>query len=215
MLKSTVVKPIALILSAFLMAPTAQAALGHRSWTLRTDDTELRLSSADNGPVIESLGGRKQKHNWLAGPMSLPLMDKVWMGDRVLPTAWRLERVQDSKRTAQLTFCFTNAEPPLALRSIWRAHPGHGPVEHWLEIENRSGQRITLSHQDSLVLTGLRPRESATAWWIKRGGSNADTQGGTFQNAITNGYDLILASNCTDGASPVPRLAVQTGSEHG
>lgn len=72
-----------------------------------------------------------------------------------------------------------------------------------------------MSHQDSLVLTGLHPMEAATAWWIKRGGSNADTQGCTFQDAITNGYDLILASNCTDGASPVPWLAVQAGCERG
>lgn len=215
MLKSPVVKVIVVLLSVFSMAPAARAASGHRSWTLRTEDTELRLSSTDNGPVIESLGGRRQKQNWLAGPMPVPLMDKVWVGDRVCPMAWYLERVQDSKRTGQLTFCFTNSEPRLALRSIWRARSGHGPVEHWLEIENRSGQRITLSHQDSLVLTGLNPAGPATAWWIKRGGSNADTEGGTFQDGITNGYDLILASNCTDGASPVPWLAVQKGGERG
>ena len=142
-------------------------------------------------------------------------MERVWIGDKVFPVAWQLERAQVSSQTGQLTFCFTNAEPRLALRSIWRARPGHGPVEHWVEIANRSGQKITLSHQDSLVLSGLRPAGPATAYWIKRGGSNADKQGGTFRDSITNGFDLALASNCNDGASPVPWLAVQVGSERG
>lgn len=87
MQKSSAAKVIALILSAVLMAPAAWAASGHRSWTLRTEDTELRLSSADNGPVVERLGGRNQKHNWLAGPIPMPLMDKVWVGERLCPMA--------------------------------------------------------------------------------------------------------------------------------
>ena len=65
------------------------------------------------------------------------------------------------------------------------------------------------------MLTGVRATEPATAWWIKRGGSNADTEGGVFQRAITNGFELILASNCSDGASPVPWLAVQADSMGG
>jgi alpha-galactosidase len=142
-------------------------------------------------------------------------MERAWVGDKVFPTAWRLEEVQDSRRAGQLTFCFANAQPPLALRSIWRARPGHGPVEHWVEIENRSGQPTTLSCQESLALPRLRPARPARACWIKRGASNADTEGGTFQDSITNGFDLILDSNCMDGSSPVPWLAVQVGGEGG
>jgi hypothetical protein len=56
---------------------------------------------------------------------------------------------------------------------------------------------------------------AATAWWIRRGGSNADTEGGTFQQRITNGLNLVLASNCPDGASPVPWPAVEVGAERG
>jgi hypothetical protein len=193
-------------------ALTASAA---RNWTLETDDTEMRLGIVDGRAFIQSLRSKRERHNWLATASPLSLMERVWIRDKVFPLAWRLEQVQVSRQTGQLTFCFTNAEPGLALRSIWRARPGHGPVEHWVEIENRSGQVIALSCQDSLALQGLRPAGPATAIWIKRGGSNADTEGGTFQDAITNGFDLVLASKCPDGASPVPWLAVQEGSERG
>jgi hypothetical protein len=77
------------------------------------------------------------------------------------------------------------------------------------------GRALALAHQDSLVLQGLRATGPATAYWIKRGGSNADSEGGTFRDAITNGFDLTLASNCMDGASPVPWLAVQEGALRG
>jgi len=194
------------------VAPTASAA---SHWSLETGDTEIRFVLVDGRPFIQSLRSKREKHNWLAAPTPLSLMESVWVGDKNVPLAWQLEQVQPSSGSGELTFCFTNAEPRLALRSIWRARPGHGPVEHWAEIENRSGQKITLSCQDSLALRGLRAGGPATVHWIKRGGGNADTEGGAFQDRITNGFTLALNSDPTEGASPVPWLAVQLGSERG
>ena len=84
-----------------------------------------------------------------------------------------------------------------------------------MEIQNRSAQPVTVSHQDSLSLHGLSPGGAAEVWWIKRGGSNASTQGGTFRQPLDAKLDLMLASNCEDGASPVPWMAVQVGQERG
>ena len=92
---------------------------------------------------------------------------------------------------------------------------GRGPIEHWVEIENGSGRRVAVSNQDGLSLRGLSPRGMAQLWWIKRGGSNASTQGGTFCQPFDVKLDLTLASDCADGASPVPWLAVQVGQERG
>jgi len=208
-------KTVFVFLSLTLVSEVALPAGAMTKWSLETDDTEIRFGLVDGHPLIQSLQCKKEAHNWLAAPSPLSLMERVWVGDKVFPLAWRLEQVQVSKPTGQLMFCFTNVEPRLALRSIWRARPGHGPVEHWAEIENRSGHEITLSCQDSLALLGLRPTGPATACWIKRGGGNANTEGGTFQDPITNGFDLVLDSNPVDGASPVPWLAVQVGSEGG
>jgi alpha-galactosidase len=183
-------------------------------WSLETGDTEIRFGLVDGQPVVQSLKSKKERHNWLAAPAPLSLMEHVWVGGKEFPLTWRLQQVQASA-PGQLTFWLTNAEPKLALRSIWRAQPGPGPVEHWAEIENQSGQEITLSCQGSLSLPGLRADGPATAHWIKRGGGNANTEGGTFQDSITNGYVLTLESNPLDGASPVPWLAVQVGAKRG
>jgi hypothetical protein len=206
---------VAVIAWVILGASVALAAGATTKWSLETDDTEIRFVLIDGRPLIQSLRSSKERHNWVAVPTPLSLMEKAWIGDKVFPLDWRFEQAQVDKLAGQLTFCFSNAEPRLALRSIWRARPGHGPVEHWVEIENRSGQEITLSCQDSLALLGLSAGGASTARWIKRGGGDADTEGGTFDDSITNGFDLSLDSNPTDGASPVPWLAVQVGGERG
>lgn len=185
------------------------------TWNLSTADTEVEVGIAGERPIIRRLAGTGTKHNWSGEGMAVPLMGRVWVGQKEAQTAWAFVRGTRDEAAGTVTLAFANAEPKLALRSIWRARPSRGPVEHWMEIENLSGQRVTLGHQDSLSLRGLRPGGAAALWWIKRGGSNASTQGGTLSQPLDPKLNLTLASNCEDGASPVPWLAVQVGETEG
>ena len=185
------------------------------SWDLRTEDTEIRIGVTDDGPVIERLAAVGSTHSWIDTPGRVPLLTKVWCGDQEIAVDWQFREGSYEQAAGQLTLVFSNAVPSLTLRSVWRARSGHGPVEHWMEIDNGSPSRVAVSHQDSLTLAGLHPGAPATLWWIKRGGSNASTQGGTCSQPLTAGLDLVLSSNCEDGASPVPWLAVQVGAERG
>ncbi|MHB8974337.1 MAG: hypothetical protein ACYC3X_01225 [Pirellulaceae bacterium] len=185
------------------------------SWELRTDDTEIRIGVAEHRPVIERLAAIGSDHSWIDNISVVPLMTKAWCDSQEVSVVWQFREGGYDPAAGQLTLVFANADPSLVLRSVWRARPGRGPIEHWMEIENRSPSRVTVSHQDSLTLAGLNPGAPATLWWIKRGGSNASTQGGTCSQPLAAGLDTVLASNCEDGASPVPWLAVQVGEERG
>jgi len=185
------------------------------TWDLRTDDTELRVAVADQRPVVQRLAAVGAAHNWIDAPSTVPLLDKVWLDGRETPLAWTFQQAAQDQATGRLQLTFAHRDPGMVLRSIWRARPGRGPIEHWLEIENRSERRVTVAHQDSLALHGLHPGGPATLWWIKRGGGNASTQGGTFSQPLAAGLDLKLVSNCEDGASPVPWLAIHADSQHG
>lgn len=202
---------VVLTLIALILMP----AVGESRWNLATDDTLVTVGVSNHRPTLIRLASSRGPHNWVAHEAALPLMDRVWVGPREVPTAWAFERGEWNGRAGTLTLTFANAQPELRLRSVWRARPGRGPVEHWLEIENRARERVTVAHQDSLTLQGLRPGGSAEVWWIKRGGGNASTQGGTFTEPLAAGLDLTLVSHCEDGASPVPWLAVQVGDERG
>ncbi len=185
------------------------------SWDLHSDDTEIRLAVVGDALVVERLAAAGSPHSWLSAPSAVPLMSEVWIDGRATTLAWQFQAGELDPASRQLTVTFRHASPPLALRSIWRAPAGRGPIEHWLEFDNQAGTRVTVSHQDSLTLTGVAPRGTAEVWWIRRGGSNASTQGGTFRELLAAGLDLTLVSDCLDGASPVPWLAVQVAEECG
>jgi alpha-galactosidase len=181
-------------------------------WTLATDDTVARIGVVHDLPVVERLASVSDAQPWCTDS-PLPLIDHVWQGDRDIPLHWQFQSgmLADSK----LILRFRSANPPLELRSIWRARKGRGPIEHWLEIENRTEAPITVPQQESLTLTNLAPGADAQIWWIRRGASNAMTQGGVFQSPVKPGLNLDLVSNNHDGASPVPWLAVQCGEARG
>lgn len=204
---------LAACFSAALMGGTVEAMKNR--WDLATDDTRITIEVRDDQVLLSRLESCEGPRNWAGRPFAVPLMAKVWLGERELTPAWKFERGVFAKRSGQLVLRFANANPKLALRSIWRARPGHGPIEHWFEVENLSGEQVALSHLDSLSLGCLRPGGPAELWWIKRGGGNASAQGGTFTVPLAAGLDLVLMSNCEDGASPVPWMAVQVGGERG
>jgi len=206
---------IVAMLAAWSLGAGGFLAAADRQWTLETADTRVTVAVANDQPVVLGLQSMGTPHNWAGHPMPVPLMAKVWIGPQEVPIRWTFRSGRLDKSAGTLTLGFTNAEPALALRSIWRARPGHGPVQHWLEIDNLSAKTVTLAHQESLSLQGVLPGGAAQVWWIKRGGSNASTQGGTHTEPLAGSLNLVLTSNCEDGSSPVPWLAVQVGTERG
>jgi len=205
---------LARILVSLLLLVASGLGAANR-WTLTTDDTRLTLSVRDDQPVIEHLTAARSKVDWIGHPLPVGLMNKVWLSGREQLLQWSFVRALQDRPAGTLSLVFSNAWPALELHSVWRARPGRGPVEHWWEFFNQSGQRVTVPQLESLALPALYPGGPARVWWIKRGGSNASTEGGTFVESLGPDLKLNLVSNCEDGASPVPWLAVQVDREQG
>ena len=187
------------------------------SWRLSTDDTVMVVAMQQGLPVVTRLGSTKNDSNWLLAAAREDFPSSVTQQGNDLPMRWQYEGGQLEPKTGQLVLRFANSSPALKLQSIWQARPGHGPIEHWLTIANDSGTVITIGHQDSLVLShvAIPTDASMDAWWIKRGGGNATTEGGTLVQSVGRNSNLTLTSDPTDGASPVPWLAMQVGVSHG
>jgi len=178
-------------------------------WGLSTADTELELRVSVSGLEIVRIGTAGNEDNWIAQPMPIPFMGRAAANGEEHPTQWMFKSGEWNAAHDGLTITLKNEQPPLLLRSIWIGQSGPGPIEHRIEIVNQSNAPVTLFHQDSLTLRGLDARGEANAWWIKRGGSNASTEGGTCAMPLTPKLDVLLTSNCDDGASPCPWLAIQ------
>lgn len=204
------------------VAVTASGAAENR-WVLASDDTRVTLHVNAGQLFVERLeslpapapsaGCPGKAFNWTNGESPFALLPYVWVNGSGIVTHWRFTAAQRDGDTLALTF--ENAEPKLTLRSLWRARPGRGPVEHWIEIRNNSAAPVTVPQQESLSLSVLPRDEKTNLWSIKRGGSNASTEGGVSTEPLRDGLTLDLVSNSEDGASPVPWLAVQAGDERG
>lgn len=215
------VSPAVWLSAMFLVATSgsrfAPASTGNMSWHLTTDDTTLTLEAREGKVLLTQLGSASHGENWLLAPVSDTFLSSVTEQGAVTATDWRYEGATQDAASGELVLSFSNASPAMELKSIWRARPGHGPIEHWLTISNRSQTTITIGHQDSLSLShiAIPTGESMDAWWIRRGASNATNEGGTFVRSVGRNSDENLVSDPTDGASPVPWLALQVGTSRG
>jgi alpha-galactosidase len=188
-----------------------------KSWRLATADTELEFAVVNGSPILESLKSTATHRNWLASPRKESLMKSVLVNGVAKDLDWRFDGADLDAKGEQLTLHFSNASPKLSLDSVWRARGGHGPAEHWVTIANQSGGIITVTQQESLALSSLvvPAGESAQAWWINRGGSNASKEGGTLTVPVDSDFDQVLVSDLTNGSSPVPWMDFQIKQDEG
>lgn len=207
------------LVAVFLLSVcgVAQGAETQNSWSLNTDDTTVVVAIQDGMPTIVKLSSRRDAQNWLLAPARETLPSSITQHGNTKEVQWQYVGGDFDAKSGQLMLRFSDQTLALNLQSIWQARPGHGPVEHWLTITNRSPGTITIGHQDSLALRHLiiPNKESMDAWWIKRGGGNATDEGGTFTRSVGKNSDENLVSDPTDGASPVPWLALQIGTSRG
>ncbi len=199
-------------LAAFLILGFASRT--EATWRLATDDTEATIGIQNDRPVVRDLRAKGSGQPWCTGS-KVALIDRVWTDGHSQPTTWHFVRGSLTDSGAKLSLAFRNDAPLLELRSIWRARKGRGPIEHWVEIENRTAGPIAVPQQESLALDKLTPAGEAAIWWVRRGASNALTEGGTFQTPVATGMNLELVSDHHDPRSPVPWLAVQVGRSRG
>jgi len=195
----------ALLGTALSVAPQTEPG----EWVLATTDTHVTLRQHGEQVVLERLESTRARRNWVAAEAPIALPSGLWRGRESWPVSWRLEGAEHDSNTGVVVLTFASTPPGLRVLSTWRGQPGPGPVETWAAIENRTNQTVTVGHHDSLALPALAVKPGGEAWWIRRGGSNASTQGGVWRDPILPGLSLDLVSDPEDGASPVPWLAIQ------
>ncbi len=141
---------------AFILVATAGAVQASKTvalpvpkltHTLVTEDTSLTLCVAGNKMYITSLKNPQQGWDWAPedGSALVPLPSRV-SGQVV-----RWEYAGHSLETTngnRLVLNFMSASPKMDLRSVWRARPGVGPVEHQISVVNKSGGPIVFRGDD-------------------------------------------------------------------
>jgi hypothetical protein len=219
---NTRVKRLALgslmVLSLASVAPAVEPSPGMQSgnqrqatsqWTLSTDDTEAIVSVSDNKIFMNSLKNPVQNWNWLPVPSEVPLPGKnsITTGGTGYCPNWTCRGATEDKNGGYtVTLRFTSTTPNLELKSAWRAHPGPGPVENWVTIENKSGANVT--YGPNIVATRLRVKANH-AVNLHRAEKTAAGKGKVY-------YDPLGANaKLTTNSGIIPLIMLDAGSTHG
>lgn len=166
-------------------------------WPLaaRTRSAPIRVGNADNVVVVRAGAtapellqlGRTAGVAW-QGAAVARLIGHARVGGREVGLHWRFdpEASRDQKDAASLVY--EDRAAGLRLYWQWRARSSHGPIEHAVRIENRSGREVWIPLQPSLQfawnVAADRPLEQA---WIDKGAGEAPPVG-THRAAITRHY---------------------------
>ncbi len=182
-------------------------------WTLKTADTTLTLGvRSDQTLCVCRLAG-PAGWNWVKVPSPFPLVSQAELGNAPRELRWGFQRgAKEGADGSRVTLAFTNADPPLALTSIWQARRGPGPVRHTMFIRNLAPRTVTLYEQESLGVQVAGPTEDTRVWYINDDGSLPDPTG-VCHDSLAAGYRKVL--RFSEDQDFIPITFVEAHNQHG
>jgi hypothetical protein len=162
-----------------------------------TQDTAVRIRAGDAALRVISIGHPQAGSGWTAESVertSIALIPSIEVGGRTVPVHWCFRGQLNEPGRSETIFRFTCDEPALELKSVWRAYPGPGPVEHQILISNQGKETVLLPLQPTLAFSVQNPLgHTLEHWWVERGGS-IPSNVGTHQERIVPGSRTSLVS---------------------
>ena len=163
--------------------------VGTSDWTLETATTRLWLTIQNHHPAIKEFKSTVYAYNYTKVISEIPLMKTVTdRGGTVYTLKWKYKKAILNDENTSVILVFTNRNPALEMKSIWKAERGRGPVEHSLEIINHSGETLTITQQESMGVT-LQNEVDPTIWRFAKESGEAE---GTMGRSGTGVYREVL-----------------------
>jgi Melibiase len=131
---------------------------------------------------------------------------------------WQFNPAASRVDSRTLSLVYETHDPELTLHWDWQARSVHGPLEHTIRIENRSGRTLEIPLQDSLRFRfKIAADKSVQHLWIDKGAGKAPPIG-THRVDVNAGYHWLGESSPfahpRDGEPReiIPYFLVQSGS---
>ena len=156
-------------------------------------DNQIALQSDTSAPQVLRLT-RIGGETW-QGSGAESLIDSATIENIAVPLHWRFDARSSRMQKNSVSLVYQAQHPDLRLYSEWRAAAQHGPIEHTIRIENRSGREVWIPLQDSFrfgwKVAANQPLEQL---WIEKGAGEAPPVG-THLVAVNDGYDWHAESS--------------------
>jgi len=193
------------------------------SWVLNTTDTLLTLTIIGNLPAISRLEDAATGWNWTPTPVTLPLVNTVYIGGTFATPLWAYSGAAvDTTSGTKVTLTFTSSSPDLTLTQVWWAHPGVGPVEESSTVTNNTGGSVTFNYQD-IIGTDLTVTADNTTTLHEfarasyNGGGDAYFTTGVINTtlAATTSASATISNDYGAGTYVLPFTMLDVGAVHG
>src|SRR5258708_233217 len=186
-------------------------AEGAETVDLASADTAVSVAARDDRLILASLRSNQSGQEWLAPDGSeIPLIRSGMVDGIAIAPHLRFTRAQRSRDGCERTLVFVNDDPRLELRSLWRAFPGPGPVEHGITIANLGQSSLLLPVQPTLVFAAHAAHAQRVTWVSK--GSGRPRDDGTHVDEVKPGYAADLRSGpYAEYDDAIPWVSVDDG----
>ncbi|HJU25845.1 MAG TPA: glycoside hydrolase family 36 protein, partial [Rhodanobacteraceae bacterium] len=174
-----------LLLAAWL-SHSAVVHAAEQPVQLGNADNRIELQAGATAPRVLQLRGAGEA--WTALGAS-KLIDSATVDGRKVALNWRFDSAASSIGKDAVALIYVARDPGLRLRWGWRVRAPHGPIEHTVRIENRSGHQVEIPLQDSFDFHWkVDARQALQQLWIDKGAGEAPPVG-THLVAVGNGYE--------------------------
>jgi len=161
--------------------PTSTAA------TLGNADNQIVVQDDASAPRVLSLT-RVGGETW-QGFGAETLVGNVALDRIAVPLQWHLEAKLNRVQKNFVSLVYDSHHPDLRLFWEWRTSARHGPIEHTIRIENRSGREVWIPLQESFRFAWKAPpNQPLEQFWVDKGAGEAPPTG-THLVAMKDGYD--------------------------
>jgi Melibiase len=177
----------------FSVGPTAAEVSSTKAIVVGNADNQIALQSDASAPQVLRLT-RIGGETWQGSGAEILIGSATVEGVEV-PLRWRFDAKSSRMQENSVSLVYEAHHPDLRLRWEWRAPAQHGPIEHTIRIENRSGHEVWIPLQDSFrfgwKIDADQPLEQL---WIEKGAGEAPPVG-THLVPIGDGYNWHGASS--------------------
>ena len=134
-------------MSALVWVGLSAAEISSTAILIGNADNQIALQSGASAPRVLRLTGTGGE-TWQGSGAEI-LIDSATVDRIVVPLQWRLDARSSRVHKDSVSLVYQAHHPDLRLYWEWHAPAQHGPIEHTIRIENRSGREVWIPLQDS------------------------------------------------------------------
>ena len=175
------------ILACLLLSFNLTRAAAEARGVIANNDVQISFHAGQSAPRLDlikfpssvELRNRSEDH----------LPATIEIGTHSVPVLWQLKSCRREADGHRLVVTYESPRPHLKLRWVWETRVNFGAAEHFITIENLTGQELWLPLVDSLQLQLDYSADRKVDHFYVEKGADTPSSEGTHLRSVVDGYE--------------------------